>query len=304
MSNYTAVTGKLGAGKGLCTVGRIRDYLARDKPIVTNMDLYPEHFKDKYNDKIRIYRIPDKPKVSDLLMCGLGNDTKDPEENGLAALDECATWFNAHDWNKPESREINDFLVHLRKRGWDAIFQVQSIESMNTQAKRNIITSEARCQFVKQIYVPILSPFIRLITGRTPKLPKFMRFHSMRMTNLESGILEEKLRYRGEELYKYYDTSQIFDSSYPHGTYCLLTPWHLVGRYETKQPLTLKKALLNLVWYWPLTAAAYIGHAISGIPLPRTPRPPKPIKRSWKDRKTRYYVCEKGETLDFTNGLF
>lgn len=249
MSEYVAVTGKLGSGKGLCSIGRMLDYLNRGKPVLTNMDIFPEEFKDKYNDKVRIYRVPDHPSSDDIKICGLGNDTKDPEENGVAILDELATWFNAHNWNSKEAKQLNDLLVHLRKLGWDGLFQVQSIESMNSQARRNIITSEARCSKVRKIHIPIISGIIRNVTGKPWKLPRSMMFHSMIMRNLETGILEEKLRYRGSDLFKYYNTSQIFDEHYPHGTFCYLTPWHLVGRYEPKKPLITFTQALNFVCY-------------------------------------------------------
>lgn len=234
MSEYIAVTGKLGAGKGLCSIGRMLDYLNRGKPVVTNMDIFPEQFKDKYNKDIRIFRVPDHPSADDIKMCGMGNDTKDPEENGVAILDELATWFNSHDWNSKEAKQLNDLLVHLRKLGWDGLFQVQSIESMNSQARRNIITSEARCVKVRKIHIPIVSFLIRQVIGKAPKLPRSLMFHSMTMTCLENGLVEEKLKYRGVELHKYYDTSQIFDEHYSHGTFCYLTPWHLVGRYQER----------------------------------------------------------------------
>lgn len=234
MAEYIAVTGKLGSGKGLCSVGRMLDYLNRGKPVITNMDIFPEEFKDKWNKDIRIYRVPDHPTVDDILMCGSGNDTKDPEENGVAILDELATWFNSHNWNSKEAKQLNDLLVHLRKRGWDGIFQVQSIESMNAQARRNIITSEARCAKVRKIHIPVVSFLLRQITGKVFTLPRSMMWHTMTMTNLEHGMVEEHYRYRGRDLHTYYDTSQIFDENYPHGTFCYLTPWHLVGRYQPK----------------------------------------------------------------------
>ncbi|HEY7866587.1 MAG TPA: zonular occludens toxin domain-containing protein [Psychromonas sp.] len=243
MSEYIAVTGKLGSGKGLCSVGRMCDYLRNGKPVITNMDIFPENFKDKKNKTMRIYRIPDQPKPSDIVMCGRGNDIKDPEENGVAVLDELATWFNSHNWNSKEAKQLNDLLVHLRKLGWDGIFQVQSLESMNSQARRNIITSEAKCAHVRKIYVPYLSPLLRALTGKAPKLPRSLMFHRMEMINLETNITEEKLRYTGKQYHNLYDTSQMFSSEYPHGTFCYLTPWHLVGRYQEKKRFDMKKII-------------------------------------------------------------
>lgn len=247
MSEYIAVTGKLGAGKGLCSIGRMMDYIKDGKPVITNMDIFPENFRNKNNKSVRIYRVPDQPTPGDIFMCGRGNETKDPEENGVAVLDELATWFNSHDWNSKEAKQLNSLLVHLRKLGWDGIFQVQSIESMNSQARRNIITSEARCAHVRKIYIPYLSPILRAVTGKAPKLPRWLMFHRMHMINLETDITEEKLRYTGKQYHSLYDTSQMFSDNYPHGTFCYLTPWHLVGRYQNKRTITLKEIVNYLL---------------------------------------------------------
>jgi len=262
MSNYIAVTGKLGSGKGLCSIGRMCDYLQRGKPVVTNMDIFPENFKDPYNKSIRIFRVPDHPSSDDIKMCGLGNDSKDPEENGVAILDELATWFNSHNWNSPQAKQLNDLLVHLRKLGWDGIFQVQSLSSMNSQARNNIITSEARCNKVRKVHIPIISFLLTQALGKAPTLPKSMMFHSMVMTNQESGLVEERLRYRGEYYHNLYNTSQIFDESYEHGTFCYLTPWHLKGRYMKPKPSFTKKLFYYALS--PLTVSIYLTSKLLG----------------------------------------
>lgn len=248
MAYYTAVTGKLGQGKGLFSINKMMDYLREGKPVITNMDIFPENFprKFRWNQNIRIYRVPDEPTSDDILSCGRGNDTMDPEENGICMLDELVTWFNSKDWNSPNAKKLNKLLVHLRKLGWDGVFQVQSIESMNSEAVRNIITSHAVCNKLTKLHVPVLTFIIRQFIDKAPKLPKFFRFHTVKVHNLVGGHLEEKHRYKGTDMYAYYDTNQIFDGAYPHGTFCYLTPWHLVGRYQPKKTITFKQ-IVNFV---------------------------------------------------------
>lgn len=240
MAFYTAVTGGLGDGKGLCTMAMIVDYLKRGKPVVTNMDIFPENFRNPYNKNVRIYRIPDYPCEADFEMCGTGNPTKDPLENGLAALDEMATWFNSHDWNSKEAKALNKMFVHLRKMGWDGAFQIQSIDSLNSQLRKAIIKSVAECQAVKEVYIPILSPIIRTIIGKQWRLPKSAHYHKVVKYQVNRngtlGVLQDKFRYKGKDYWDLYDTSQIFVEDYPHGTFCYLTPWHLVGRYLPPEP--------------------------------------------------------------------
>lgn len=244
---YTIITGTLGQGKGLCTVAMMMEYLNRNKPIITNMDLYPERFKDKFNKNIRIYRVPDEPTAEDFKMCGKGNELRDPDENGLIALDELGTWFNSKDYNSKNAKMLNRLLVNLRKMGWDAAFQIQSFDYMNKEAKSTVLTSHAQCSKVDKIYVPIISGLIRTATGKTPRFPKWARYHKVKTTNIKHGGLEGIDRHYGTDLYNKYDTDQIFDGEYPHGTFCYLTPWHLVGRYQDQVKLFTLTNLVKLV---------------------------------------------------------
>lgn len=58
-----------------------------------------------------------------------------------------------------------------------------------------------------------------------------MRYHTARMYNTETDLLDDVHRSRGDDVKALYDTLQTYSSDYPHGTYSLLTPWHLKGRY-------------------------------------------------------------------------
>ncbi|MBY0545150.1 MAG: hypothetical protein K2Q14_06335 [Gammaproteobacteria bacterium] len=91
-----AITGKLGSGKSLVSVGRIMDYLAKGRPVATNLNLY----LDKYfgqRSKAHYVRLPDIPTVQDLQAIGKGNDSLDESKNGLLVLDECGVFFNSRD---------------------------------------------------------------------------------------------------------------------------------------------------------------------------------------------------------------
>jgi len=234
-----AVTGKTGQGKGLVSMGLVQDYLSQGKLVATNMDIFPEHFRDKQNAKTRIIRLPDYPTVDDLVAIGhgAGPDVTDEDDFGLLILDEGATWFNSREWNAPGRKEFNAWLVQRRKYKWNVAVQIQDIESMDSQARRAVISHELRAVKVEAIYIPFISIIIKQLTGkRMPKLPKPMRYHKATLTNLESGLREDVLRYRGIDMHKLYDTLQVYSKDYPHGPHSLLTPWHLVGRYQGPQP--------------------------------------------------------------------
>ena len=82
------VTGKLGAGKSLMAVARIKDYLERGRTVATNLDLYLEHLISKKSKTCTVLRLPDQPSVEDFELMGIANDTPDESKNGLLVLDE------------------------------------------------------------------------------------------------------------------------------------------------------------------------------------------------------------------------
>jgi len=95
------VCGRTGQGKGLCSVGMMAEiYLQAGRRVATNMDIFPEHFRDPYNAGVRITRIPDIPTAEDLYSLGFGQDTPEDEDcNGLLMLDEAFIFLNPRAWS-------------------------------------------------------------------------------------------------------------------------------------------------------------------------------------------------------------
>ncbi|WP_320153100.1 zonular occludens toxin domain-containing protein [uncultured Tolumonas sp.] len=231
-----AFTGKTGQGKGLCSAAFIGEYLQRGKLVATNMDIFPENFKDKYNKDIRIIRLPDIPTADDLRALGLGNPyPEDEDENALIMLDEVGVILNSRKWNQKGREELVSYIRHRRKYGFDMGFQIQGMGSLDTQVREDIIDYEVRCIKIQSLRIPIVSFFIKMATGKAfNKLPKSMRWHTAKFRNTETDMIDEVHRYTGKAVHHLYDTKQVISDEYPHGSYSLLTPWHLVGRYQPK----------------------------------------------------------------------
>ena len=119
------VTGKLGAGKTLVAVGKIKDKLNQGCKVATNLDLNLDKLIGENAKATRCYRIPDKPVLADLESIGTGTDSYDENKNGLLVLDECGTWFNARSWNDKSRQDVINWFLHARKLGWDIIFLIQ-----------------------------------------------------------------------------------------------------------------------------------------------------------------------------------
>lgn len=257
------VTGKLGNGKTLAAVGRIRDYLNEGRRVATNLDLYMENFRDEKNRNIHVVRLPDKPSVDDLEALGLGYDGKGYRENkfGLLVLDECGTWFNSRNWNDKSRKDVNDWFLHARKKRWDVILIIQDISLLDKQAREALAEYTVFCRRLDNLRIPIISPLIKMVTGFNPTLPR-VHVGIVKYGDNATYPTADRWWYRGDDLFKLYDTQQVFlaDSC---GMHCYLTPWHLVGRYRHRDTLLQQithafERVMQRVLYIEVLAVAWV----------------------------------------------
>lgn len=224
------VTGKLGGGKSLLTIEKIRQKLMQGCIVATNIDLNLQHLCGYFAKTPRVIRLPDKPTIYDLNVIGSGNESYDESKNGILALDECGTWFNSRDWNDKSRKPVNDWFLHARKLGWDVYLIIQDIDLLDSQARKAIAEHTVFCKRLDRLTIPFLSMLFKLISGKTLPLP---RYHVARVVYgiSPTDAVADRWGARGTELYKAYDTKQLFLDNYPHGTHSLLTPWLQYGRY-------------------------------------------------------------------------
>lgn len=242
------VTGGLGSGKGLAAMYKIRDYANNGVKIAGNLDVYLEHLCTNKNSKLSYTRVPDRPTKHDLESLGSGNEGYDPYENSLLVLDELATWFNSRTWNEKGRAEILDWLLHSRKHGWDVILIVQSIETIDKQLIEGLMGNHVPMSDLSQINVPLIGRLWRQFSpkNRPLKLPKI---HTGTVL-YKNKVRADKWTFRGRDLYKTYDTKQIFNEVSPFNTHSMLSRWHLEGRYNTQikgKNLIAKYVLFSLV---------------------------------------------------------
>ncbi len=254
------ITGKLGSGKTLVTVGKAKDYLQRGAKVATNLDLNVEKLT-KRSSKTSFYRLPDKPRISDLELIGYGSEEFDESTFGLIILDECGTWLNARSWNDKERVNFVDWMLHARKRGWDILFIVQDISIIDKQLKMTLCEHLVVCRRLDRMKIPFLSNLIKYVTGLRVTMPKV---HTAKVYygDSEQDYLTDRWTYRGHDLYEAYDTRQVFsDDKFIHeekeidfrATYSVLSRWHIDGRYFQRKPLfdwltNLLQILLLPLW--------------------------------------------------------
>lgn len=217
------LTGDLGSGKTLCSVGRIRDYAERGRPIATNLDLYLEHLLPRHS-KLVITRLPDYPKSVDLWALGKGNSTPDESRNGLLVLDELGASMNSRQWSDKDRQEVIKFLLHTRKLGWDVILIIQHVDMLDKQIRNALVEHLVVCRRLDRVKVPFLGSLLQLagFSG------KFFKFHIafVHYGRLSTSPQVDRWWYWGVPLYKSYDTRQAFSEDRT-GTASLLSSWHI-----------------------------------------------------------------------------
>jgi len=251
------ISGKLGSGKTLSSVGVIRDALLSGRKVATNLDLHLDKMlpasrgKPKRSDglsairqPIQAVRLPDKPDVADLELLGEGNPTMDETQNGVIVLDELATWLNSRTFNDKNRAPVIDWLLHSRKYGWDVYFICQHLEQIDKQVRTSLVEYLVTCRRLDRIKIPFVGKLIQSLTAGylTGNLPK-IHVAVVKYGTEQHAPIADRWVYRAHDLYAAYNTRQVFSDSYAIGSFSYLTPWHLKG---WKEP-SLRQRILTAI---------------------------------------------------------
>lgn len=228
------VSGKLGSGKTLASVGRIRDALRSGRKVATNLDLRLDAMLPGRMRDTRCLRLPDKPTVDDLDALGCGNDDMDESKNGIIVLDELASWLNSRTFNDKARMPVIDWLLHSRKKGWDVFFICQHIEQIDKQIRTALVEYLVVCRRLDRLKIPVVGKLIRSFTSGylTGNMPK-VHVATVRYGTDHNAIVADRWVYQAKDLYGSYDTRQVFTDYRETGVYSYLPPWHL-GGYRRK----------------------------------------------------------------------
>lgn len=228
------VTGKLGSGKTLASVGRIRDYLREGRRVATNLDLNLNKLVGNYAKKCEVFRVPDRPEAYHLENLGLGYDGEftGEERNGALVLDECGTWFNSRDWNAKGRKELLDWVIHARKKRWDVFFIIQDLEVMDKQARLMFAEHVVYCRRSDRFSIPLLSSIYKMVTDKPLPMPR-VHIGFVKYGDTQNSQVVDRWVYRGNDLYDAYDTAQVFTES-SHELYSYIPPYYTHGRYTDK----------------------------------------------------------------------
>jgi Zonular occludens toxin (Zot) len=221
---FYIITGKLRSGKSLVATFRMKQRLLSGARVATNFDLNVEHLLPVTVQKIDLTRLPDLPAVEDLQALGQGS-TEFAEESkfGLIVLDEGSGNFNARDWADKSRQSMLDWLKHSGKLRWDVYIIIQSINTIDKQIRDSFAENLVICKRMDKLAIPFISSFTSLL-GLNIKMPK-IHVGIVRYGLDARAPIVDRWFYRGIDLYKAYNTEQVFEKT-PHllfiATYRLL----------------------------------------------------------------------------------
>ena len=233
------ITGKLGSGKSIAAVGKIRDYLNEGRAVATNLDLNLEKMVNPWAKNTKVTRIPDKPTVDDLenLPEPYEGDYDESKMGGIF-LDECGTWFNTRDYRDKSRQPLINKLLHIRKAGWDVYFIIQHMDMIDKQVRDALGEHTVYCQRADKLAIPFLTPLLKVF-GLNIRPPKIHLGVVKYGTSILSPTVDRWV-YSGTDLYDAYDTRQVFGAN-DCGMYSYLPPFKVYGQFNTRQQLAKEK---------------------------------------------------------------
>ena len=266
MAKMYVVTGKLGSGKTLYTVKKARDYLQAGRRVATNLDLNLGKLLSKKTDSKKLLRLADHPTAESFHNLGQAySGSYDENKTGALILDECATWLNARDWNAKDRKQLINYLVHVRKKGWDVYLIIQDISMLDKQIRKVLAEHTVICRRTDRMKIPLFGVLFSML-GLDNKLPK-AHIASIFYGDFQGAPLVATEPYLGKNLYNAYDTRQIFDET-NNGYYTVLPPAITKKNYFVKWNLNkiMKLTQIYLRKYnalFLMSAAAIVSAALT-----------------------------------------
>jgi hypothetical protein len=210
------VTGKLGSGKTLVSIGKIHEYLREGRRVASNIDIDVDHlFRKRKNlkKKCDFVRVPDKPSIDNMNMLGLGydGDVIDDKKTGLMVLDELGTWFNTRNFRQEGRKELIDWFIHARKLRWDIMLLVQNISLVDKQLIDSLCEYHVKCKRSDRLKVWGFTP---------PNWHVGEVFYNGMSETRKNRV--EAWRYIGHRYFGAYDSHQVFSEEYENAPHCPL----------------------------------------------------------------------------------
>lgn len=225
---FYIVTGRLGSGKSLLAVSKIRDHLMAGLRVATNLDINPEYLLPPDVRKIDLIRLPDLPNVFDLEALGKGSKHyADESKFGLLVIDEASGSFNAREWADKGRQAVIDWFKHARKNRWHVYILIQSASMLDKQIREAFGEHLVVCKRLDRLNVPVVGGLFSLLGARIS--PPKIHVGIVRYGLSHTDPVVDKWFYRGTSIYKGFDTEQVFDRATSPAMFSYLSPYYLRG---------------------------------------------------------------------------
>lgn len=222
MANYI-ITGELGAGKSLVAVGKIRDHLQAGLRVATNLNIYPEKMLPAWWKRGELLRIPDFPTREDLDQIGRGGESPDEKGFGLLVLDECADYLNSREYGDKNRSGLLHWFRHARKLRWHVMFLLQDAEALDKQLRKALGEFIGQCRRWDRV---------ALLGYALPRV----HVCYVRYGRSQRSHISYKWRYRGTDLFRAYDTEQVFVDRDDEGAVKCVTRIPMPGEKQAVKP--------------------------------------------------------------------
>jgi hypothetical protein len=131
---------------------------------------------------------------------------------------------------------VIDWLIHSRKHRWDVIFVIQNIGMLDKQVRDALLEYHVTCKRLDKLRIPVIGIIGKWLSlgswnGCVGRLHLGVVAYAAGSQILSGALIVERWCYRGTDLFKAYDTEQVFSSRYDSGSFSYLPPWMQVGRY-------------------------------------------------------------------------
>lgn len=242
---FFIIQGKLGSGKSLVAVSRIKDHLFKGLKVATNLDLFVENLLPPHVKKIDLIRLPDLPSIEDLHSLGKGSDTfADEDKFGLIVIDEGSGNFNSREWADKGRQAMIDWLKHARKLRWHVYIIVQSATMLDKQIRDAFGEHLVTCKRMDRLAIPLVTSLSKLLgfEVRPPKIHLGVVRYGMGIND----PVVDRWFYRGRALFSAYDTEQVFSKESSPSLYSFLPPYTVKGHFMNKFQLAKMMASMYL----------------------------------------------------------
>ncbi len=196
-------------GKSLFALGLVQEYLYEGRHVVCNFPLNYDAIQatsGKRYKRARITICSPRPSSVELFALGEGYHPDAPhveERGGLIVIDEAGSWIPARDWNHSDRAEIIRWFTLSGKLGWDVLLLTQTPELLDKLVLNinELFGKVMRTDRVKIPWLGIKLPRAHVATFRYGLQPNAIKCFS-RM-------------YRGNPMFKYFDTHFMFENFAP-----------------------------------------------------------------------------------------